>query len=206
MSRKTLAALVIPVLLAVSGHPLVRGQTPNGTRTFIEGTTTFTLIEKDGHTTLLAVDETTKLNFEGAFTTEAERARVPPVVLNGFRLAYVHRELPAMDPGEWAVIGVRLAKVLQLQTWTAAAFDGDPLCTLADVPADPENPLAATSQHLQDVLSKSVLPDAELKTAMAAYRDAYRHLQDDLAAARLNLLQVLTVRQEAVLIRLGVLH
>jgi hypothetical protein len=60
-------------------------------------------------------------------------------------------------------------------------------------------------QALNDAAQSDATSNDDLKTKMAAVRDARKKAEDDLAAARANLQKVLTLRQEAVLLSMGVL-
>ena len=203
-----LAATILPFLLALSASLPAPADVPNATRTLSEGSITFTLLDKDGHTTLLATDAASTLNFEAAFTTEAERAMVPPAIFNTFRLACVHQEFggAALNRAEWEVISAKIVPVLRLQSWLTAAFDADPLRLSPDMPTDSQNPLFAPAQRIRDLLNNPVHADADLKTVVTDYRDTRKKLEDELSQAQRDLQKVLTVRQETILVRMGVLR
>ena len=65
--------------------------------------------------------------------------------------------------------------------------------------------LQAAQSTLQIVLTKSDATVEEYKTAMAALRTARRKSAEDLTKAQNELIRLLTVRQEAVLLQLGIL-
>jgi len=209
MPRKILlAAIILPLLLALSASLPAPADVPNATRTLSEGSITFTLIDKDGHTTLLATDAAGTLNFEAAFTTEADRAKVPPDIFNTYRLACVHQEFgePKMAGDEWAILSARIIAVLKLQSWLTTSFDADPLRLFQDMPTDPQNPLFAPTQRIRDVLHNPVQPDANLKMALADYRDTRKKIEADLSDAQTALWKVVTIRQETILVHMGVLR
>jgi hypothetical protein len=62
------------------------------------------------------------------------------------------------------------------------------------------------SQALSTALQSDSTSNDDLKTKMAAVRDARKKAEDNLAAARADLQKVLTLRQEAVLLNMGVLN
>lgn len=58
---------------------------------------------------------------------------------------------------------------------------------------------------LQKVIENKDASAAEIKTALTAYRDARNKAREELQKAQKELQEILTIRQEAVLVRLGVL-
>jgi hypothetical protein len=66
-------------------------------------------------------------------------------------------------------------------------------------------PLQAAQSTLQTVLANSDATVEEYKSAMAALRAARRKSADNLTKAQNELIRLLTVRQEAVLLQLGIL-
>ena len=89
-----------------------------------------------------------------------------------------------------------------LQDQLRIGFENDP--RLAATTTGRDDALGRAADALAKGLT-SPMPDADLKIQMANLRDARKKLQDDLASAQGDLQKVVTVRQEAILIRLGIL-
>jgi len=198
--RKTALGMAA-ILLAMAGIA-ARADFPSGTTHYYEGPTVFTVINKEGSLTLLASGPGLD-NFEASITTEADRTKVPGNVMATFRLACVHKEFDIPEGDEWNVLGPRIMKVIKLQMWSAQAYDAQPQ-RVADAPIDPDSPLAAPAKNLKMVLEGRG-PDSELKTVMMQYRDALKKVRDDLQQSQNDLKKVLTIRQEAILMKMGVL-
>jgi hypothetical protein len=62
------------------------------------------------------------------------------------------------------------------------------------------------AQALQTALASDSTPDAEIQTKLQALRDARKKAQADLDQARQDLAKVLTLRQEATLVEMGLLE
>jgi hypothetical protein len=66
--------------------------------------------------------------------------------------------------------------------------------------------LAKASRELRAALQDPTVPAQEVASLLRTYRDARSKVQDELAAARIELSSVLTLRQEATLSALGLLE
>ena len=67
------------------------------------------------------------------------------------------------------------------------------------------SPLAQARKDLTDILANKDAPADQIKAKLDAYRDAKKKATDDLTKAQADLKQVLTQRQEAVLVLNGML-
>ncbi|MCE5280121.1 MAG: hypothetical protein ABFD92_05970 [Planctomycetaceae bacterium] len=72
--------------------------------------------------------------------------------------------------------------------------------------AEPQNDVAKASADLQKVLQNADAKPQEIKTALDALRAARAKARDDLAKAQKELQEVLTLRQEAQLVSMGMLE
>jgi hypothetical protein len=199
-------AVIRAILISCFFASIARADTPDGTTTLTEGTVTFQLITRSNHQTLVVTDIAAKLNFEGAFTTEAERAKTPPDILDAYRLAGLHKELNFWDGSEWEIVGHRIARILKLQRWLSTDNpNADPEILGLLAKSDPEDPLPPILVvMIADIHSR--VPDADIKEVMTAYRDARHKVEAELERAQDDLKKVVTVRQELILIRMGFLR
>jgi Spy/CpxP family protein refolding chaperone len=72
--------------------------------------------------------------------------------------------------------------------------------------AQPASPVATASKALQDTLDNKDAKPEEIKAKLAALREARAKAREDLAKARKDLTELLTQRQEAVLVQRGILE
>ena len=79
-----------------------------------------------------------------------------------------------------------------------------------NAPADPNAPAPTAAQaaakDLQTVLDNKDAKPEEIKAKLTALRDAHTKAKEDLAKAQTELKELLTQRQEAVLVNMGVLE
>ncbi len=115
---------------------------------------------------------------------------------------------------EWAVIQPLLDKVEQAQlAFVGTAnfgfgFGGRRGGPGGGGPGRGGNPFFQSSpevQALSDAVQSGSASNDDLKAKMTAVRDARKKATDNLAAARADLLKVLSLRQEAVLLSMGIL-
>jgi hypothetical protein len=117
---------------------------------------------------------------------------------------------------EWAVLESRIAAVMRLQRDVSAGKDQrGPRPPRPEKPSD--NPAANPSERpttdvqtqaraLNAALFDPSLPASEIKARVAAVRDARTRVRQDLARAQDELRELLTYRQEATLIIMGLLE
>ena len=70
----------------------------------------------------------------------------------------------------------------------------------------PETPVSKATQELDTLLENKDAPDAEVATKLTALREARAKSRADLQAAQKELQEVLTPRQEAILVVLGMVE
>jgi hypothetical protein len=157
-------------------------------------------IAADGQCTLLITVNGARV-FEGPCTTDVQRAKVPAEPWMALRLAYYQHELGMPDGDEWTVLGNKIARVLELQDQLDIGFDADPRHTPAKLGRD--DPLAQAAEALTQGTSPGPTGDNDLKAAVTRFHDARKKTQDGLVEAQRSLQRVITLRQEAILIRLG---
>ncbi len=120
---------------------------------------------------------------------------------------------------EWTVLSAKIQKVLEDQMKLAAGAQ-NPLqgggrggrggmggMGGGAAAADTTNPLAVARDDLsKSVATGATTDDASLKTKMTAVRDQRKKLEDQLATDQKALQALCSVRQEAILVSLGVLN
>lgn len=123
------------------------------------------------------------------------------------------REQLGATEEEWKVLQPRIDKVRQLMRQTRGGFSAfggrgrrpggaQPAATPAREQSDVEKKTEALRSLLAD---KASTPDA-VKAALEALRKAREKAEEDLAVARKELQEIVTVRQEAALVLTGVLQ
>lgn len=130
----------------------------------------------------------------------------------------LRERLVVTNDAEWRVVEQRLSKVLRLRMEAAAdgvgmmgmgrmAFGrggfggrGGGLRGLQAILGEP----SPEARALQQAIENNV-PTDQLKGALARYREARQRKQEEVAKAREQLRQVLTLRQEAILVSMDVL-
>jgi hypothetical protein len=120
---------------------------------------------------------------------------------------YFREQLVVTNDAEWGVIEGRLSKVMQLRmealTSNMGMMGGMRRGGMGGFPG------MGTSSPEAEALQKAIegnVPTQQLKDAMARYRDWRKRKEAELAKAQADLRQVLTVRQEAVLLAAGMLE
>jgi hypothetical protein len=164
----------------------------------------------------------------GGFTTD-------PAAQMQAILARIQTALQLQDGDEWTILSAKIQKVLEDQQKLASGAP-NPLSTRGTytggrggggfgggpggapggaVPAtepDATNPLAVAREELSKAVTITpnapapVVADVDLKKKMTAIRDSRKKLEDQLKADQAALQKLVTIRQEAVLLNLGVLE
>jgi hypothetical protein len=149
-------------------------------------------------------------------------AAVDPATQIQTSLTRIQTSLGMAAGGEWTVLAAKIQKVLEDQQKLAAGAQnplqggrggaagggrGGAAGGAAAAPVDATNPLAVA----RDDLSKAVAvgtttDDAGLKTKMTTVRDQRKKLEDTLATDQKALKEVCSVRQEAILVSMGILN
>ena len=154
------------------------------------------------------------------------RGPVDPATQIQNALTGIQTQLGMQDGDEWTVLKAKIQKVLEDQQKLAAGAQnplqggrgggraGGRAGGGGAAPAvDQSNPLAVARNDLStSVLAPAgggaapTTPDADLKTKLTAVRDNVKKLQDTLTTDQAALQKVVTVRQEAILVVVGVLN
>ena len=69
--------------------------------------------------------------------------------------------------------------------------------------SEPQSPLSKAAQDLRTATENKDTPPAEVTAKLAAFREARARAEAELAAAQKELVEVLTPRQEAILVSMG---
>jgi len=142
------------------------------------------------------------------------------------------REAMGATPDEWALLQPKIEKIQQLQRAASAGRGGMALLygnrnNTADPNAaaggrggrgnrgqgangttgnDPPSPVATKAQELQTTLQNKDTPPDELKQKLSELRQARTKAKADLGKAQEELREIVTVRQESVLVTIGILE
>lgn len=123
------------------------------------------------------------------------------------------QEAMGATDAEWAVLGPKIEKVQQLQFQAMAGRGmgmmgggrggrgGGP----GGPAAGPANPVADAARELQTLLENKDATPEQIKAKLTALRDARAKAKEELTKAQTELREVLSVRQEAVLVERGTL-
>jgi hypothetical protein len=142
-----------------------------------------------------------------------------PATRGNALLNNIRRELGIVADDEWAALAPRIQRVLSCladvrqnnPTGVSTGTLPDPTPNPAaapdapNIPAAQESPLARAWRELQLALQDNQTPESQIHAKLAAWRQLHDAAKADLAAAQTSLQQLLTLRQEAVLISLGIL-
>lgn len=119
----------------------------------------------------------------------------------------LQKTLGASDE-EWQVLEPKIAKVqdLMAQDGNAGALMGRMGGGPAGAGAAGQSEVQKTRQALQELLKNKDASASDIKTALTAYQEARKKLKADLDQARKELRDILTVRQEGLLVQMGMLE
>ena len=116
-------------------------------------------------------------------------------------LLKLREQFDVADDAEWEVLAARIAKLADLRRGAAAGATG------ANVASVPNNKRSGRSPE-QDALRAAVadkLPEAEVRARLSRLHDVRLQEEAKIAKAQEELRAVLTVRQEAVAVMVGLL-
>ena len=141
------------------------------------------------------------------------RQRLDPAQMRERMMTQLKEALGATDE-EWTALQPKVEKVMTAQQANRAGGGaggrrgGAGGGGAGAAPADntPQSPVAAASKDLQDALGNKDSTPEQIKVKLQALRDARTKAHTDLAAAQAELKEVLTARQEAVLVARGMLE
>ena len=122
----------------------------------------------------------------------------------------IKKKLGATDD-EWAIIQPRLKKVMEMARSVSGAGGMMPMMFGAVDPGSqdgetPKDPAQLAAEELQKTLDKDAPTTAEIKAKLTALRGAREKNKQKLAAAQEELRDVLTLKQEAILVMMGLLE
>jgi hypothetical protein len=130
--------------------------------------------------------------WRGNFNPEEMQARI---------LAHMRTQFAVADDAEWKLISDRILKVMELRR--SVGGPGFGMVMFRD------NRPGATANPEADALRTAIedkLPEAEIKARLERLRDARKQAEVRLNRAREDLRSILTVRQEAVAVLMGLLQ
>lgn len=140
--------------------------------------------------------------------------RFDPAQMRQRMMERMKTELKVTDE-EWTVLQPKVEKIMTLQRDLMAGMfggrmgrRGTPGGDNAQPPADeaPQSEIAKASADLRTALADDSTPAAALNEKLLAFRTARAKVQTDLEVARKDLRELLTPRQEAVLVMSGMLE
>ena len=107
---------------------------------------------------------------------------------------------------EWKVLQPRIEKVSTLRRAGDSGRGGFSRGGDSNRSSEPQSPVAKASEDLRNVTRNKEAPAAEVTAKLAALREARAKAKAELAAAQKELVEVLTPKQEAVLVSMGMLE
>lgn len=124
------------------------------------------------------------------------------------RMMNMMKERMGASDEEWTIIQPRLQEVMEIQR---NAMGGGMRAMFGRGRGDqntetPTEPVEVASKELQDTLEKESPTTAEIKAKLAALRGAREKNKQKLVTAQQKLKEVLSVKQEAMLVMMGMLE
>ncbi len=123
-----------------------------------------------------------------------------------YNLSSIRRELNSTDE-EWSILEAKITRILAAQSdvdinkQQAAGGMGRGMMA----PPNQNSAAAKALKDLKAVLKEQATPESTISAKLQIWRAAHEKAQIELAAAQGDLTKVVTLRQEATLLRLGVL-
>ena len=141
---------------------------------------------------------------------QAQNRQFDPAQFRQQRLDRIKEQLGASDD-EWKVLSPKIEKVMDVQRNSFAGFGGfrgrgGGGGGGGGADNQPQTPVAKASADLRTTLENKDAPADDIKTKLAALREAREKARAELQAAQKELKEVLTQRQEAVLVTNGMLE
>jgi len=137
------------------------------------------------------------------------RGNFDPAQFRERRLTQIKEQLGASDD-EWKVLSPKIEKVMtaQMAGFGGRGGGGNRGGNNADATATdrPQSPVAKAASDLRTTLNNKDASADDIKAKLAALREAREKVRADLQAAQKELKEVLTQRQEAVLVNMGMLE
>ncbi len=123
------------------------------------------------------------------------------------------KEALGVNDEEWKVFQPKLEKVQTLNRQLRFGMMGRMFGRMRRggepppaMPEEPQSDLEKKSSDLQQLLQNTETKPEDIKTALVAYREARTKATEELTKAQKELQEVLTVRQEAQLVLMGLLE
>ncbi len=122
------------------------------------------------------------------------------------------KETLGVSEEEWKVIQPRLEKVMTLSRQTSGmrmmgrGWGERPGATTMQTPTQEMTPVQKAASELEKVLANKEAKPAEITARLTALREARQKTKSQLAEAQASLKEVLTPRQEAQLVLMGILE
>jgi hypothetical protein len=142
-----------------------------------------------------------------SFARAQNRGNFDPAQFRERRLTQIKEQLGATDE-EWKVLSPKIEKVMTAQFAGFGGGRGGRGGPGGGNNADnqPTTPVAKASADLRATLANKDAPADDIKAKLAALRDAREKVKADLQASQKELKEILTQRQEAVLVTNGMLE
>ena len=201
-----------------------------------DGQHDITLTTTAGVTTAVVKDVAGKVIFDGPYTTDADKAKVPAEVAGkltnlstppaGMMGVGMGRGPAMVGVGPAGMAGARLTlsgvkvalgttdqewselqeKVKLVLTLQGYLAPGSGSPALLPTAAPGDNPIVEPVKDLSKLTANPKSTESDLESKVTAVREARKKVQTDLAAAQQALESAATARQRAVLVQLGVLE
>jgi hypothetical protein len=116
------------------------------------------------------------------------------------------KEQLAVSDDEWKVLQPRIEKVSTVRRASDSGRGGFGRGGDNNRSSEAPSPVAKAAEDLRNATRNKETPAAEVTAKLAALRDARAKAKAELAAAQKELVEVLTPKQEAVLVSMGMLE
>jgi len=141
-------------------------------------------------------------------TNQNRRGNFDPAQMRERFMTSIKEQLKA-DDDEWKVLSPKIEKLMTAQRdsrGTGGFRGGRPGGGGGGADNQPTTPVAKASADLRTALENKDTPAEDIAKKLAALREARDKARADLAAVQKELKEVLTQRQEAVLVTMGMLE
>lgn len=116
------------------------------------------------------------------------------------------KEQMGANEEEWKVISPKLSKVMDVQRDTRGGFGFGRTRGGGSTDNQPQSPVRQASDDLRKALENKDTPAEDISKKLSALREAREKARADLQAAQKELKELLTQRQEAILVSMGMLE
>ena len=136
---------------------------------------------------------------------DRDRGRGDPAEMRERYYGMIKEQLAVSDD-EWKVLQPRIEKVSTLRRAGDSGRGGFGRGGDNNRSSEPPSPVAKAAEDLRTVTRNKEAPAAEVTAKLAALREARAKAKAELATAQKELVEVLTPKQEAVLVSMGMLE